>query len=256
MSMLNGKEYPRELTANERDLLLWVLPADRRGYQEYRELVQQWKVVAQGRRGEGNYILAAAGEHADLDSPLSHVVAYGMVEMESGELSVSVRERVQNQIEYEILAVRGSVDVGVGREIRRWSLSSWQPGSSCPQCGRAVREVPITSAIGQTVVLALCAYDRRLWLYDGQRGVNLPIPVSNFYNELMLHKNIRDPNIAFDFKRLFSDLHTFSDADLRRAFRSYNKIRTKVVLESDVVVEAQRPPFLKRLMNVLRGHTW
>lgn len=247
-----GEDFPRELTPQERELLLWVLPPERCGYREYRERVNNWKVVAQGRRGEGNYILARADERVDTESPLPHIVAYGIVVAETGELSVSVREALGNQLEFEIVGVRGNVDPANVREIRRWSLSSWSPGMPCPQCGRAIRQVSMVSATGQHFVLAICTGDQRVWLYDEQRGVNLPIPVSNFYNELMLHKNIRDPKIALDAKRLFLHLSEFSDTDLQRAFRSYNKIRTKVALEGEIVVEEKRPSLLDRLLRFFR----
>lgn len=250
--MPTDEAFPRELTPQERELLLWVLPSGRSGYRDYRDCVNRWKVVAQGRRGEGNYILAQPDQRVDVESPLPHVVAYGVVVAEAGELSVSVRELSGNQLEFEIVGVRGSVDLSNFREMRRWSLSSWLPDTPCPQCRRSVRQVPIVSVTGQRFVLAICAGDRRLWLHDEQSGVNLPIPVSNFYNELMLHKNIRDPKIAFDAKRLFLHLSEFSDADLQRAFQSYNKIRTKVALEGEIVVEEPRPSFLDRLLRLFR----
>lgn len=250
--MPTGEGFPRELTPQERELLLWVLPPERSGYREYRERVNNWKVVAQGRRGEGNYILARADERVDIESPLPHVVAYGMVVTEAGELSVSVREVLGNQFEFEIVSVQGNIDPANVREIRRWSLSSWLPGMPCPQCGQPIRQVPMASAAGQQFALAICAGDRRVWLYDEQSGMNLPIPVSNFYNELMLHKNIRDPKIALDAKRLFLHLSEFSDTDLQRAFRSYNKIRTKVALQGEIVVEEKRPSLLDRLLRFFR----
>jgi hypothetical protein len=253
--MVMSDGFPRELTPHERELLLWVLPAERSGYRAYRACVDRWKVAAQGRRGEGNYILAPAGEQVDLESPLPHVVAYGVVVAETGELSVSVRELVGNQLEFEIVGVRGEVDLSHARERRRWSLSSWLPDQPCPQCERAIRQVPIASTAGQRFVLAVCTEDQRLWLHDEQSGVNLPIPVSNFYNELMLHKNIRDPKIALDAKRLFLQLSEYSDADLQRAFRSYNQLRTKVTFEGDIIVPEQRPSLWKRLLRLFTLRT-
>ena len=70
----------------------------------------------------------------------------------------------------------------------------------------------------RAVVLAICTVDRRLWVYDGETGMNRPVPVTNFYNELMLHLNVRDPKVALDSLRLFQDLSGFTDGDLTRAF--------------------------------------
>ena len=105
---------------------------------------------------------------------------------------------------------------------------------------------------GEHFVLAICREDRRLWVHESSTQVNHLIPVTNFYNELMLHKNIRDPKIALDAKKLFMDLGDYSDGDLTYAFLTYNKIKSKVYpvssLESD---RRETPSFLKRLSGLL-----
>ena len=109
----------------------------------------------------------------------------------------------------------------------------------------------MSSENGRALVLAVCATDKRLWVYDELTGINHPIPVTNFYNELMLHKNIRDPKIALDSKRLFSDLSQFSDAELSHAFRTYNALRTKIQLEGNIVVEDEKPNLVQRLKQLI-----
>lgn len=245
------EKFPRELTTFERELLLWILPEERSGYREYRTCVQEWSVAAQGRRGEGNYILAPGGERVDVESPLPQVLAYGIVETATGQLSISVRERLENQVEFEIQSLRGSVDVAKLQEVRRWSLSSWLPLQPCPRCGKAVREVQMGSVHGRKIVLAVCAQDQRLWVYDEQTGINHPVPVSNFYNELMLHKNIRDPKTALDAKQLFRQLSLYSDADLAYAFRTYNRLRAKVASMGEIVIEQPRKSLFGRLKSFL-----
>src|SRR5512137_2599970 len=111
--------FPRELQPAERELLLWVQPADRLGYADYRKHIEQWPVAAVGRRGEGNFILAEPGWNVDTDSPLPSVFAYGVVERTLGNLTVSVRERLGNQLEFEL---EGPIDAE-SEEIRRWSFS-------------------------------------------------------------------------------------------------------------------------------------
>lgn len=244
------ERFPRELAAYERDLLLWILPAERPGYSEYRTFVQEWKVVARGRRGEGNYILAPSGEQPDHESPLPQILAYGVVETTAGELSVSVRERLENQVEFEVASARGAVNPAQFQEVRRWTLSTWLPSHGCPHCGEAVRQARMSSESGRTLVLAICSRDRRLWVYDENSGVNHPIPVTNFYNELMLHKNIRDPKIALDSKRLFAELPLYSDADLTHAFRSYNMLHMKVMLKDPIVVETRKPTLVDRFQSL------
>jgi hypothetical protein len=55
-----------------------------------------------------------------------------------------------------------------------------------------------------------------------------PVPVTNYYNELMLLKQIRDPEIALSSRKLFERLDEYSDTDLANAFLAYNRLRTKI----------------------------
>ncbi|MGH9425788.1 MAG: hypothetical protein ACRD2L_05710, partial [Terriglobia bacterium] len=126
--------YPRQLSERERGLLLWLLPSDRPGYNEYRGLVTSWKVAGQGRRGEGNFILAASGERIDNESPLPQLIAYGVVKTASNEISVAIRERLENQLEYEIVNLHQTASADSGEELSRWTYSTWLPSSPCPIC--------------------------------------------------------------------------------------------------------------------------
>ena len=85
--------------------------------------------------------------------------------------------------------------------------------------------------------------------------MNRQIPVTNYYNELMLHKNIRDPKIALDSNRLFSELAEYSDADLTYAFFTYNTLRTKVhaggAIQADVI---GKRTFSDRLKGIFSRH--
>jgi len=242
--------YPRELNNRERELLLWLLPADRHGYEEYRRLVASWKVAGQGRRGEGNFILATPGERIDNESPLPQVLAYGVVKTTTNEISVTIRERLGNQLEYEIVNLHPAASGEHGGELSRWTYSTWLPSLPCPICRQGIREVAMKTRNGSLLVLAICPRDRRLWVNDQSSGVNHPIPVTNIYNELMIHKNIRDPKRAFDYARLFSELPNFSDRDLSIAFASYNDIRTKVRFSDRIVPEEPgRKSFITRMFS-------
>jgi len=236
----NNSEYPRPLLAREHDWIMWILPADRPGYSVYRDLIEGMVVLGKGRRGEGEIVLGHPGAQPDFSSPLAPLFAYGAVEFTGGMVSVSVREIRDDQISVEIVS-HGSDEIPAHfQERKRWTYSGWKPGDACPQCTRALREVPMHST-GQDagrLVLALCSPDRRLWVFESSTGVNRLIPVTNFYNELMLHKNIRDPAIALDSRRLFTDLAGFSDSDLTYAFLTYNKIKTKVQVGG--AIEADR----------------
>jgi len=243
--------YPRPLSAREREWIEWILPGDRSEYNQYREAIRSMVVIGDGRRGEGEVILGNEAALPDFSAPLSPVFAYGAIETNFGTISITVREMLDEQISMEIVSQRSEKIPDDFEEARRWTYSTWNPGAPCPQCGKAVREVAMhgVEVESERFVLALCRHDRRLWVYDASTGVNRLIPVTNFYNELMLHKNIRDPKIALDAKLLFSDLETYSDEELTYSFLTYNAIKTKVHIEGKIEAETKHN---KRSLSILK----
>ena len=232
--------FPRELSPLEKDLLLWLLPSDRPGYREYRSLVASWRVAGLGRRGDGNFILSQGKTKTDNESSLPQVFAYGIVETTHGRIAATIRERLEDQLEFEIVTLSGESLPDILGEKRRWTFSTWLPKQACPICSSALREVAMQTERGRRVVLALCKQDGRIWVYDEVTGVNHLIPLTNYYNELMLHANVRDPKVALNSKRLFTDLQNHSDATLSRAFASYNKLKTKIAFEDQLQIAGER----------------
>lgn len=228
--------YPRPLREKERDLLEFVLPAKRPGYAEYRNHIADMLVIAEGRRGKGNLVLGKRGDQADTISPLAAVIAYGAVETTQDTYTITVRECIDDQVDVEIVSSQGREIPDHFEEKRRWTYSAWQPGMFSPATETPVREVRITS----TIVLAVARHDRRVWVHDAMTGMNHLIPITNFYNDLMVVKGIRDPKIALNTHLFFADLDKYSDADLRDAFVSYNRVRKKVDLVLGETHEAQR----------------
>jgi hypothetical protein len=240
--------YPRILRPKERDLLESVLPPDRPGYRRYREQLETMQVIGEGRRGAGNLILGHPGDLPDLTSPLPAVVAYGVVETTRDYYTITVRECVGGQIDAEIVSAHDEEIPDHFEEKRRWTQAEWKPGSASPATGVLVREVPIDIHS----VLAIAAGEKRLWLYDGATGMNHPIPVTNYHNELMLRKQIRDPELALKSGLLFDQLSSYSDEDLRAAFVAYNAGRRRVEVQS-VPSPAPARGFLGWLQSILRA---
>lgn len=254
VSPQNGQRarFPRSLTPFESQSLLWLLPPDRSGYNSYRKYVLDWQVVAEGRRGRGNYILGAPGRVPDIESPLPQVFAYGLIEGENASISVTLREVFEEQLEFEIVNLKGETIPQDFSERRRWTFSLWSPSHACPACGSIPREVKIQREAGGNATLALCRADKKVWIFDGQEGVNHLVPVTNFHNALMLQKNIRDPNVALAADNLFKFLHTYSDADLTAAFVHYNKLRRKVELGTIVMASPTRTSVMKTMLSLFR----
>ena len=217
-------EYPRDLRSKERDLLESVLPAEREGYRRLRERVASMVVLGQGRRGAGDLVLGMSGDEPDVTSPLPAVIAYGMVETTRDTYSVTVRDEVGGQINAEIVSRSGDEIPDHFEEKRRWTYSRWEPGLPSPATGAPVRLVAIDPAL----TLALSPAEKRLWVHDAATGIVHLIPITNYYNELMLQKQIRDPDIALHHRLFWERVDGQTDADLRAAFIAYNRLKHRV----------------------------
>ena len=251
----NGQHarYPRPLTSFEKETLLWLLPEERPGYKVYRHYVSSWSVVAEGRRGTGNYIIASPATVPDNESPLPQVLAYGMIESDTTSISVTLRELFEDQLEFEIVNLHGDEVPPSFVGKRRWNFSLWAPSQPCPICQGRLREVVIRRESGASATLAICASDKRVWIFNEEDGVNHLIPVTNFHNAIMLHKSIRDPETALDAANFFKHLSTFSDADLTAAFVQYNKLRKKIELGRVVVSQPKQRTLVGKLISYFRA---
>ncbi len=234
---------PASLSEEERSLLSWVLPSDRRGYREAAERIATWEIIARGRRGEGHWIIGEPGLTPDHEAPLAGILATGVVVTERGELMVTVREPGERSVDIEFSGATG------GAEKRRWTLSTWRPGMPCPDCDGHVRESAASTASRHAVVLSMCTRDRRIWVFDGVRDVNLPIPVTLFYSELMRQTQIKDPEVALAPGRLFESLASYTDHDLLAAFARYNAIRSKVPVDDPIAVPRQERRWFERIRS-------
>ena len=105
-------------------------------------------------------------------------------------------------------------------EIKRWSYSLWNPGDNAPNDNSKVREITIEP---QKSLLAIAPEHKKIWLHTFEDEVNYLLPVTNYYNYLMIVKNIRDPKIILNNKLLFKDLSSFTDEELVLTFVAYNK---------------------------------
>lgn len=249
-----AEAYPRGLRPVERELILRVLPADAPGYAPYRAFVEGASVIGPGRRGEGEIVLGKPGDRPDPADPLTPVVSFGAGEAGGDDVSVTLREIADGRMSVEIVGRRIDRIPDDAAIARFWTYAEWLPGKPCPQCGGRAREVDVVppDAEGRRIVLVVCAADRRIWIHDGPTGISRPVPVTNYYNELMLLKHVRDPAVALSSRRLFDDPAGHSDADLAAAFVAYNRVRAKVELPAALAgaVSGTRGP-LRRLLDAV-----
>lgn len=245
---MEGGHFPRKLRPKERDLLESVLPPDRAGYRGYREFLRTALVIAEGRRGAGNLVLGAAATVPDLTAPLPPVVAYGMVETTRDTFSITLREPLDEQMEAEIVSAHGQEIPDHFEEKRRWSYSLWSPGQASPATGASVREV----GVGSDHVLVYAPADKRLWIHERSTGLNLLLPATAFYHELMAVRRVRDPRIALQTTLLFEGTDAPSENELREAFLAYNRERRRVVVSETAKPERPRG-VLRRLIGAFRN---
>ncbi len=226
--------YPRKLRQKELDLLEGVLPADRPGYRQYREIINSMVVIGQGRRGPGTYLLGAPGDTPDYSVPVSPVIAFGMVETTHASYAVTVHEFAGAQLDVDIVSGSDEEVPHHFEEKKRWTYSTWLPGLPSPATGGMVRAVPVDAVL----TLAIAPQERRIWIYDRVSGMNLLLPVTNFHNELMLCKGIRDPKVALDIGQFFIGQAAYTNGDLREAFIRYNAIRPRVKVRTPLPAPA------------------
>src|SRR5437667_9439809 len=94
--------FPRKLNKLEKDWLFYLLPSTRKGYNEYRKLIEGMLVIGEGRFGEGNYVLGYEGDAPDLSYPSMPMFACGQIICEECRIQISIHEHYDNKIEYSI----------------------------------------------------------------------------------------------------------------------------------------------------------
>jgi hypothetical protein len=93
-----------------------------------------------------------------------------------------------------------------------------------------VREFEISPG---AYTLAIVPKLKKIWLHDISTGVNHIIPVTNFFNELMRLKNIRDPKLALSPGNFFAIINEFRNDEIRKAFLMYDKYLSKFNIKDE-----------------------
>lgn len=219
--MIQEKEteiFPRPLSESEKKILFSVLPENKIGYRIYRDKISAKLVIGFGRFGGSNLILGNKDSSIDLDQPSSSVFAVGEVELKDNHLDVLIHEEDEEKIEFDISYQNENVDFNSIEDS--WSYSDWIPGMNAPKNDSVVREIVI---VKEKFILAIVEKHEKIWLHDIFSGINSIIPVTNYYNSLMMNKKIRDSKVLLNPKSIFKNLSNFSDEDLTLALFAYDK---------------------------------
>ena len=234
------ENFPRKLTELERELLFSILPSDKPGYIKYREEIENKYVIGTGRFGETNLILGNRQEEINIQDASSSIFAAGTIIYDEGKIEISINEEFDEKIEFDI-SPKDYELVFKGKEIKRWNYSEWIPGQKSPQEKSNVREVIISPG---KHILVISADEKRIWLHESESGINYLIPLSNYYNQLLIEKNIRDPKIALKPNLFFEDKagnHSdYTDIELRNSFLSYNKYLKKLDIKEETIINTTK----------------
>ncbi|MGA9294577.1 MAG: hypothetical protein WBV81_18450 [Ignavibacteriaceae bacterium] len=245
------EKFPRKLKELERELLFSILPSDKPGYISYREKIKNKYVLGSGRFGETNLILGNREEEIDILDASSTIFAAGSIIYDEGKIEISINEEIDDKIEFDI-SPKDYESVFKGKEIKRWNYSEWIPGQKSPKENSYVREVIISQG---NYILAISSVEKRIWLYDSVSGINHLIPLSNYYNQLMIEKNIRDPNIALKPNLFFGNgngKHSdYTNIELRNTFISYNKYLRKLNIKEEPLITKSKSK--RKFLKFLKG---
>ncbi|MFA7227586.1 MAG: hypothetical protein WC061_01010 [Melioribacteraceae bacterium] len=222
------EKFPRELSSKEKNWLYTALPVDKLGYKQYRDIIENLLVLGYGRFGEGNLILGEEGDTIDLEISSSPILAVATITFDVGKIYVTIHEELDNQIEVDIKGTAMDTIPDDLSQAKVWTYSGWMPGEKAPFDKSIVREVHL---IKNQIVLAIAPVHKKVWVYNSESGINHFIPVTNYYNEMMILIGNKDSNTALNPGRLFTNLDEFTDEQLAQGFLVYNKYWQRVELD-------------------------
>ncbi len=219
--------FPRELSEVEKECINFVLPENKPGYKLYRTFIDESVIhgIASGNRT--GFLLGRKNVNLDDGIKPTPLFALGNLYLENKNVEILVYQIYDEIIEVEINFTEEKSDNS--KQKKNWTYSEWNPGMTSPEDDTLVREIKIS---GNDYTLVVAEKTKRIWLNESKSGVNHFIPVTNYFNELMRSKNIRDPKIALKPGELFNHLNNFKDDDLKNALMMYDKYLKRFSLKS------------------------
>jgi hypothetical protein len=223
-----SEKFPRQLSQREKSWLFAALPEAKLGYRQYREIIENLLVIGYGRFGEGNLILGEEGGTIDLESSSAPILAVANITFDLGKVYVTVHEELDGLIEVDIKGIAEDRIPDDLSQAKVWTYSNWVPGEKAPFDNSNVREVHL---IRDEIVLVIAPVHKKVWVYNSRSGINHFVPVTNYYNEMMILMNNKNADTALNPGRLFSNLNEFTDEQLVQGFLVYNKYWQRVELD-------------------------
>lgn len=234
----------KEISQNEIKLLMSILPESKPGYKLYRDLILRMNFAGEGRFGNGNFYLGNKNAAGDTSIPSAPVFAIGTVFTNLGSIDVLIHEQEDELIEIQLSQrVDDKTELIINEST---SFSEWKCGDNSPGNVDIVYEFGI---IKDAYTLVIDRTNRKIWLHNHLTGVNHLIPVSNYFNELMRLKEIKDEKFFKNPSSFFENLDRFAPVDFKLAFYQYNKFMRKFNLrlnpEDLIAVKKKKRSFFK-----------
>lgn len=113
----------------------------------------------------------------------------------------------------------------------------------------SIREVKINDDI----TLAISSKYNRIWIFDKQSGMNIFIPITHFYQEVLSFSGIRDLNLMTDYKYFIKYPEKFSDDIIYKAFLNYNRKRKKVNAELEKEEHFKKESIWRKILKRFYG---
>ena len=240
MQQNNNVTFPRELSSREKIWLFAALPETKPGYQQYRDIIEDLVVINKGRFGDENLILGKEGDAYDPESPSTPIFAIANIEFEEAKIYISIHEESEHQIEVDIKSLSGKIIPENLHQTKIWTYSTWTPGQKAPNDNADVHEIQL---IFNKIVFVIAPTHKKIWVYNSDSGINHFVPITNYYNELMIITNDKNPETALNPSRLFDNLNEFTDDQLVQGFLAYNKHWNRIELDHNLF--EKKKPFFK-----------
>lgn len=240
------KDFPRKLNNAELNLLLLLLPESKPGYAKYREMINEFFVIGEGRFGNGNYFLGTKDDSVDLEISSSPILTSGKVITDKTTFDISINELSEGKIEFSVSPVPDEQEIY--RVLNVVTLSDWVPGKKSPEGNK----VELFSIDGMNYILCIAPVDKRIWLFEKSTGINYPVPVSNYYNELLRLTGEKRKEIHLSPDLLFENLKSYTESEIILAFLLYCKYKRRFIFDYLLENFISKPKNKKSLFNFFR----
>ncbi len=233
--------YPRSLSSQELDLLFRLLPENIPAYKPYHDFIKTSQVIGDGRWGEGNLLIDKIISPIDLTLGMPPVVGYGECLINNLPLAISIHDHnIDGQLEVQFSGVFPIPDSPQITNL--WCYSYWKSGDPCPATSQKVREIAIKDTNGSLkYILAISVAKKVLWLHHESSGFNQLLPLTNFYDELLRTKHIRDAKLISHPASFFEMVDDFTDTEYIKALLEYDKKAHRKFDTTGIIIETVKP---------------